>query len=134
MCFKRVACLKIVELESEAFDDFDIIHKRIKEKLYKQNIHLNLKTGNNQDQINKDNISHFMLRLAYCRSNDYRRWLTNQETRLFKHILYEQTNKDELRLRNIMTSKNIKYESVTKEEWEQFRDQISWKIPNAIRR
>ncbi|KAJ3414082.1 hypothetical protein HDV05_007116 [Chytridiales sp. JEL 0842] len=33
----------------------------------------------------KDHISHFILRLAYCRTEDNRAWLLKQETALFKH-------------------------------------------------
>jgi DNA primase large subunit len=131
LCFKRVACLKIVELESEAMDDFESVHKRVKAKLGKQDILLNLLVGRNNDLIMKDNISHFMLRLAYCRTDEYRRWLTVQETRLFKHVLYEQTEKDQNRLKNILNSKSIKYDHVPREEWERLRDKIAWRNKNV---
>jgi DNA primase large subunit len=35
----------------------------------------------------KDVASHFILRLAYCRTEDLRRWLRDTETTLFKHKL-----------------------------------------------
>ena len=35
----------------------------------------------------KDNISHFVLRLAYCRSEDLRRWILAQEVALLKYRL-----------------------------------------------
>jgi hypothetical protein len=35
----------------------------------------------------KDHISHFVLRLAYCRTEDYRRWFLAQESELFRHRL-----------------------------------------------
>ena len=35
----------------------------------------------------KDNISHFVLRLAYCRSEDLRRWVLAQEVALLKYRL-----------------------------------------------
>ncbi|VEU44499.1 unnamed protein product [Pseudo-nitzschia multistriata] len=36
----------------------------------------------------KDTISHFVLRLAYCRSEDLRRWILAQEVALLKHRLH----------------------------------------------
>lgn len=37
------------------------------------------------DERRKDHISHFVLRLAFCRSEDQRRWLLQQETELFRY-------------------------------------------------
>lgn len=132
LCFRRVACLKIVELESEAFDDFEMIHKRIKDKFKKQDIKLDLFHTRDDAKITEDNISHFMLRLAYCRTDEYRRWLTQQESRLFKHVLYEQTNKDQARLRTILKEKEIKFEKIGDDEWKNLRTKITWKRTNEI--
>ena len=43
---------------------------------------LPMRMGNDDDKV-KDNASHYILRLAYCRSEDLRRWFLTQECALF---------------------------------------------------
>ncbi|CAI2366697.1 unnamed protein product [Moneuplotes crassus] len=128
LCFKRVACLKLVEMESEVGDEFEKIHQKLLSKLAKQDIDLKLYDGNpeHKKSIDNDIIAHFMLRLAYCRNDDFRRWLSVQETRLFKHVLFAHTSKNELLLKNLLEEKNIKYDQVPVDEWEALKYKIAW--------
>jgi DNA primase large subunit len=126
LCFKRVACLKMIELESEAGDEFEKVHNRIKNKLKKQDVELKLFEGQDAKAIEDDNIAHFMLRLAYCRSDEYRRWVITQETRLFRHILFAQTEKNQHRLKQLLNDKKITYEEVGREEWDQLKYRIAF--------
>ena len=44
----------------------------------------------------KDRLSHFVLRLAYCRTEDTRRWLMSTECALFKYRFENETNQSVL--------------------------------------
>ena len=41
-------------------------------------------TNSNNNNNNKDQISHFILRMAYCRTEELRRWFLTNECILFK--------------------------------------------------
>ena len=43
-----------------------------------------LRGGSQQEMQWKDAVSHFVLRLAYCRTEDLRRWFLQHECELFK--------------------------------------------------
>lgn len=55
------------------------------DQAYKKYLHPLLEPLN-KDRL-KDNISHFVLRLAYCRTEDLRRWFLMQEVELLKYRL-----------------------------------------------
>jgi len=64
----------------------------------------------------KDRISHFVLRLAYCRSEDFRRWILAQEVALLKYRLNHSkaTNAITRALKSILTNAHV----LTKSELE----------------
>lgn len=115
-------------MESEVGDEFAKIHQKLISKLAKQDIDLKLYHGNpeHKKSIDNDIIAHFMLRLAYCRNDDFRRWLSVQETRLFKHVLFAHTYNNEAFLKNLLEEKNIKYDQVPADEWEALKYKIAW--------
>lgn len=51
------------------------------ETLWKEHMRL----SNVSEMINKDIISHFVLRLVYCRSDELKKWFLSMETALFRH-------------------------------------------------
>ncbi|CAL8105466.1 unnamed protein product [Calicophoron daubneyi] len=49
-------------------------------------------TKNSVEDIRKDVISHFLLQIAYCRSEDLRRWFIQQEVDLFRYRFLRERN------------------------------------------
>ncbi|QPG73103.1 hypothetical protein FOA43_000408 [Brettanomyces nanus] len=78
----------------------------------------------------KDHYSHFILRLAFCRSDELRRRFVKAETALFK-IRYQQLGLQEQR--EFVDSIDLPWEEVSEGEREQFRDQLLSCSYNAIR-
>mmetsp|Transcript_14158 Transcript_14158/g.21751 ORF Transcript_14158/g.21751 Transcript_14158/m.21751 type:complete len:499 (-) Transcript_14158:21-1517(-) len=77
-----------------------------------------------------DLASHFILRAAYCRSEDLRRWFLQQESALFKHRLNiaSQTNTSILaKLLNKANTDNeggVKYQRVSEADKQNLRDKL----------
>ncbi|XP_069830570.1 DNA primase large subunit [Dendropsophus ebraccatus] len=74
------------------------------------------------DARRKDHISHFILRLAYCQSEDLRRWFIQQEMDLFRyrfHILPKEKVQDFLKFNG------LEYVAISKEEKEQHWEDLN---------
>lgn len=73
------------------------------------------------DKRRKDHISHFILRLAYCQTEDLRRWFIQQEMDLFRyrfHMLSKEPAHDFLKFNN------LHYESISDEEKNTLREEL----------
>ncbi|KAK0573255.1 hypothetical protein LWI29_005057 [Acer saccharum] len=55
------------------------------EKLVRELWKTNMRHPDSSEVINKDIISHFVLRLVYCRTEDLRKWFLSMETALFRY-------------------------------------------------
>ncbi|KAJ0487931.1 putative DNA primase large subunit, eukaryotic/archaeal [Helianthus annuus] len=71
---------------------------------------------------NKDIISHFVLRLVYCRSEELRKWFLSMESTLFRYR-FRSVNSD-VHL-SLMTELGIPYKVVSQKEFEDLRDQLN---------
>jgi len=69
----------------------------------------------------KDHISHFILRLAYCRTDDLRRWLLTQECALFRYRFNDEYKEN---IPKFLEANNLEYPHITREEAETCRDQL----------
>jgi len=68
-----------------------------------------------------DHISHFILRLAYCRSDELRRWFVTHETDLFRFrwkLLLQEFGD---RMAEFMTEGNLSYEAISTAEKEELQ-------------
>ncbi|KAI7905502.1 eukaryotic and archaeal DNA primase, large subunit-domain-containing protein [Cokeromyces recurvatus] len=73
------------------------------------------------EERRKDHISHFVLRMAYCRSEDLREWFLNQETALFKYR-FEQESFEEKK--KFLQQLDLNWKMLTDEEKESMREEL----------
>ncbi|XP_035665558.1 DNA primase large subunit-like [Branchiostoma floridae] len=73
------------------------------------------------DDRRKDHISHFILRLAYCKSEDLRRWFLTQEMDLFR-FRFQQESKDAIG--HFLQLNNLDYQPIPEEEKKALRDEL----------
>uniref|UniRef100_A0A3Q0SSQ6 DNA primase large subunit n=1 Tax=Amphilophus citrinellus TaxID=61819 RepID=A0A3Q0SSQ6_AMPCI len=69
----------------------------------------------------KDHISHFILRLAYCQTEDLRRWFIQQEVDLFRFRFGDLDPKQQL---EFLHKNNLHYVTISSEEKMELKDQL----------
>ena len=72
----------------------------------------------------KDHISHFILRLAYCRTEELRRWFVTHETDLFKYRWSHYKKHAVEEIDSFMSASGLNYEAISEEEKEAKRDKL----------
>eukprot|EP00026_Physarum_polycephalum_P007912 Phypoly_transcript_07983.p1 GENE.Phypoly_transcript_07983~~Phypoly_transcript_07983.p1 ORF type:complete len:500 (+),score=82.21 Phypoly_transcript_07983:190-1500(+) len=65
----------------------------------------------NEEDVKKDVVSHFVLRLAYCRNQTDREWLVTQEKWLLKFRL------ESVNLSEFLAENNLNFENISREEF-----------------
>ncbi|XP_010076329.1 PREDICTED: DNA primase large subunit-like, partial [Pterocles gutturalis] len=74
----------------------------------------------------KDHISHFILRLAYCQSEDLRRWFLQQEMDLLRYRFHELT--DSLR-QKFLEHVNLSFEAVSEDLKNELANELCTSTP-----
>ncbi|KAK5853904.1 hypothetical protein PBY51_015021 [Eleginops maclovinus] len=74
-----------------------------------------------QEKRRKDHISHFILRLAYCQTEDLRRWFIQQEVDLFRYRFNDLHPKQKL---EFLHRNNLQYDRITVEEKKALNDKL----------
>lgn len=138
--------ISLQEFESYAYDRVKILHyldslgisyvkhsreyvQKLNEFLRKNYLGFTLTTDPSKDATErelewrrKDHISHFILRLAYCRSDDLRRWFLEKEVDLFKYRFGCESTPS---IRSFLSENNLTYEPISEEEKERFSSHLS---------
>ncbi|XP_068613145.1 DNA primase large subunit-like [Brachionichthys hirsutus] len=73
------------------------------------------------DKRRKDHISHFILRLAYCQTEDLRRWFIQQEIDLFRSRFNTLASQQKL---EFLHRNNLQYDTINAEEKKSLRDEL----------
>ncbi|MEE6476557.1 hypothetical protein FKM82_011124 [Ascaphus truei] len=73
------------------------------------------------DQRRKDHISHFILRLAYCQSEDLRRWFIQQEMDLFRFRFGEVPKE---KVQEFLKSNDLEYVAISEDEKKMHEDDL----------
>ncbi|KAM6562660.1 hypothetical protein CsatB_022658 [Cannabis sativa] len=81
----------------------------------------NMRQPHPSEDLNKDIISHFVLRLVYCRTEDLRKWFLSMETALFRYRFGQKTPEVQ---RALMAEFGLSYKAVSNSEFESVKDKL----------
>ncbi|XP_071526998.1 DNA primase large subunit-like [Panulirus ornatus] len=71
----------------------------------------------------RDHVSHFILRLAYCRTEDLRRWFIAHETDLFR-ARFIHCSRNGSDIKNFMLNNNLHFTPISAEEVQKERENL----------
>ncbi|KAI4384225.1 hypothetical protein MLD38_002408 [Melastoma candidum] len=91
------------------------------EKLVSDLWKLHMRLPQASESLNKDVISHFVLRLVYCRTEDLRKWFLSLETTLFRYR-FKLENADSQKA--LLTEFNLPYKAVPNAEFEIVKEKL----------
>ncbi|CAG8525975.1 6556_t:CDS:10 [Dentiscutata erythropus] len=80
-----------------------------------------------EQERRKDHISHFILRLAYCRTDELRKWFIKYECALFR-IRFIEENKEERQA--FLNNERLNWKDLTQNEKESMRNELSLANPH----
>lgn len=69
----------------------------------------------------KDELSHFFLRMAFCQTEELRRWFLSQESTLFRYRLDKMSRDEKL---HFMKTNGLSYQEATQKELEQRQSKL----------
>ncbi|KAK8627563.1 hypothetical protein V6N13_135172 [Hibiscus sabdariffa] len=81
----------------------------------------NMRHPQANEEANKDIISHFVLRLVYCRTEELRKWFLSMETTLFRYRFRFESSEAQ---RALMSEFKLPYKAVSNAEFESVKDKL----------
>ncbi|KAL0335945.1 UNVERIFIED_CONTAM: putative DNA primase large subunit, partial [Sesamum radiatum] len=91
------------------------------EELVNELWEVNMKRSEASEFVNKDIISHFVLRLVYCREEELRKWFLSMETTLFRYRFQRESPEAQ---RALLAEFNLPYKAVSSAEYESVKDKL----------
>uniref|UniRef100_A0A3Q7G0A7 DNA primase large subunit n=1 Tax=Solanum lycopersicum TaxID=4081 RepID=A0A3Q7G0A7_SOLLC len=88
----------------------------------------NMRHQHSSELLNKDIISHFVLRLVYCRTEELRKWFLSIETTLFRYRFRDEPPEKQ---RALMADFDLPYKAVTIAEYESVKEKLN-QVARAI--
>lgn len=123
----RLRVLKAVETANIRSKKEEEVAKYI-QAIHDEHLHLNrnvrlARVGPEKlyEERRKDHISHFILRLAYCRTTDLRQWLIRQETALFMYRFKQEEQAERDRFLNHV---KLNMSVITPEERKEYASEL----------
>ncbi|KAH6824881.1 DNA primase [Perilla frutescens var. hirtella] len=92
------------------------------ENLVKELWKVNMSHPEASEVVNKDIVSHFVLRLVYCREEELRKWFLSMETTLFRYRFLLETSDAQ---RALLAEFDLPYKAVTNAEYENVKDKLN---------
>jgi DNA primase large subunit len=113
--YDRLRVLKAIEMHQARGIKGEALRQKMREATNK---YLPFRAGRDAEKDaecrRKDHVSHFILRLAYCRTEELRRWFLTQECALFRHRISTEMTREERR--SFMKAGDFDYDVVSDEE------------------
>ncbi|KAL4235810.1 DNA primase large subunit [Mactra antiquata] len=124
---ERLKVLKAIETAGEKFVKTSSEYEAyVREQLRNTKFSKLLKSEKNDENDSElrslDNVSHFILRLAYCKSEEARRWFRQQELDLFR---FRFSLMSESLKKKFLVENNLHYESISDEEKSKIQEQLA---------
>ncbi|KMT07427.1 hypothetical protein BVRB_6g150500 [Beta vulgaris subsp. vulgaris] len=92
------------------------------EKLVSDLLKTHMRHSQASEVMNKDIISHFVLRLVYCRTEELRKWFLSMETTLFRYRYKLESLESQ---RALLAEFNLPYKVVSNAEFESVKEKLS---------
>ncbi|NWR14268.1 PRI2 primase, partial [Emberiza fucata] len=123
----RLRLLKVVEnLGVSYVRSSDTYKTKLEAELRKLKFPYRALAEDDYEARRKDHISHFILRLAYCQSEDLRRWFLQQEMDLFRYRFNELT---ESLMQKFLEHANLSFEAIGEDLKNQLANELSASTP-----